>query len=348
MKSQRVNTLKLDSWLLTEMFVGVILCSFPSVWNLGLTEATLTRGLIVAGIFLFPSEFLRQYVGRQRLQSFFEALVQPEIDHLWAQYFRKIFTTRYVAFSVFGLACSLSLIMSSFYVHGIMSHIFEIFGTMSLTIVIGLLFLELSLTKRDKTLLNINEEVAKKELRDIIKGAMTWTTEFSELNLIGSARNRAEVPFADMISSARKEIKILGTELSYWYEMPGGKSSFKEALDSGCRVQMLYLNPNSQYAEVRGNEVRDGDKKYLIELRNTFRHIQNLDPRIEVMAYDSSPKNTIIIIDDHVIVSFLLSVLRGRDTYHIGFRKNLNRRQKSQFEREFEALWQQSQSLNGI
>lgn len=48
-------------WLLTELLIASMLCFIPIVWAHALTEQTLSQGLLLATIFLVPSEFYRQF-----------------------------------------------------------------------------------------------------------------------------------------------------------------------------------------------------------------------------------------------------------------------------------------------
>jgi hypothetical protein len=48
-------------WLLTELLIASGLCFIPIFWAHALTEQTLSQGLVLATIFLVPSEFYRQF-----------------------------------------------------------------------------------------------------------------------------------------------------------------------------------------------------------------------------------------------------------------------------------------------
>jgi hypothetical protein len=48
-------------WLLTELLIASGLCFIPIFWAHALTEQTLSQGLLLATIFLVPSEFYRQF-----------------------------------------------------------------------------------------------------------------------------------------------------------------------------------------------------------------------------------------------------------------------------------------------
>jgi hypothetical protein len=48
-------------WLVAELLIASGLCFIPIVWAHALTEQTLSQGLLLATIFLVPSEFYRQF-----------------------------------------------------------------------------------------------------------------------------------------------------------------------------------------------------------------------------------------------------------------------------------------------
>jgi hypothetical protein len=48
-------------WLITELLIASLLCFIPIVWAYTLTEQTLSQGLLVATMFLVPSELYRQF-----------------------------------------------------------------------------------------------------------------------------------------------------------------------------------------------------------------------------------------------------------------------------------------------
>ncbi len=51
----------LTLWLITNLLMASFLCFIPIVWADALTEQTLSQGLILATIFLVPSELYRQF-----------------------------------------------------------------------------------------------------------------------------------------------------------------------------------------------------------------------------------------------------------------------------------------------
>jgi hypothetical protein len=48
-------------WLVAELLLASMLCIVPIFWTHALTEQTLSQGLLLATIFLVPSEFYRQF-----------------------------------------------------------------------------------------------------------------------------------------------------------------------------------------------------------------------------------------------------------------------------------------------
>jgi hypothetical protein len=57
-------------WFLVEVGIATALCSIPPLWTGGVTDQTLTQGLVLASLFIIPSEILRHFVGFERLKKF--------------------------------------------------------------------------------------------------------------------------------------------------------------------------------------------------------------------------------------------------------------------------------------
>jgi hypothetical protein len=164
----------------------------------------------------------------------------------------------------------------------------------------------------------------KAQMKLVVEAVLPVVNQLSSLGIEHVYENRTGINWADLFMRART-IKILGTSLSYWAHDPNIKKAFSNALNKGCEIQLLSLEPKSEYARERGRDInvyeRDPENSFSSEISSSVEELRKLSQKIDFRYYDAMPTCVIVIIDDRIIVNFVLRGLRGRDSMHFMLRR---------------------------
>lgn len=155
---------------------------------------------------------------------------------------------------------------------------------------------------------------------------------------------------SEILNSTRKNIKLLGITLSYYFYPDAEEWAQLCALvEKGCTLQILILDPDSNQVSCREKDENNSDLKgqiiQLIHLEKLF--INNLKEEyrsnVEIRFYDTYPSFAMTIIDDTILrVTPYLYNKKGRSCPTIEF----VRKEKGIFDaylNHFNDLWSKSE-----
>jgi hypothetical protein len=169
------------------------------------------------------------------------------------------------------------------------------------------------------------ETLLRKQVDRALREALSVVEEVTSLGIERIYRNRADIPWEILFTQARNEIKIIGTSLNYWSGLPEIREALSTALSRGCSIQFLALDPDSRYARERGEHVdtfQDNPQDaFRLDITTSITHLRKISENIDVRLYDAIPTCVVAIVDDRLIVNYLLRGLRGRNSIHIEFRR---------------------------
>ena len=133
--------------------------------------------------------------------------------------------------------------------------------------------------------------------------------------------DRPELEYLGHILDA-KRIRILATSLDYWRIKGSLTEALERAIKNDCQTELLFLNPESKFAERRGKDIND--VFFPDDIRKSaqiiYEKLNGTGKEFSMMKYDSLPSIIMVIIDSHMYINFNIIGKRGRDTLHLKIR----------------------------
>ncbi len=178
------------------------------------------------------------------------------------------------------------------------------------------------------------------QTRSLAGEILPITKKLRGVGLVDVHLDRDSIPWYDLVYGARSEVAILGTSLGFWANLPNISRALGNAIQNGARVRLLALRPQSSYAEERGHAISvypDAGDFFARDIEGSVAALRNMNSAITAKYYSELPTCVVLILDERIIVNFVLRGLRGREAVHFEFRRSSERAQK--FLQHFEAVW---------
>lgn len=150
---------------------------------------------------------------------------------------------------------------------------------------------------------------------------------FCKTSLEGVYKNREEINLLEKFERAKKQIKILVTNLDSIKDRTH-LDCLKECAERGVEIQICTLHPDEALyfnihratgnttPEVRFNQMRDSLLIYLKYFKKCKEEIRN---NVKIKVYKQMPTIITFIVDNHCYLGFMVYNNQARDIMHIQF-----------------------------
>lgn len=157
----------------------------------------------------------------------------------------------------------------------------------------------------------------------LVKQLVPMVRQLTSLGIVAVHPNRDVIDWRELIRNARTEIKILGTSLGYWANIPDVTGAFQEAKSNSCDIKLLAQDPTSEFAKERGREIGvydEPEKHFCADIEGSIGFFNKL--QCDVLKYSARPPFVIAIIGPRLFCCLLTDGLRGRDSIHLEFERS--------------------------
>lgn len=151
--------------------------------------------------------------------------------------------------------------------------------------------------------------------------------------------------WVEWLREAKEHCLLLGQAHGEWCHDLNFRPALLERVPAGVKVEMFFLNPNSEAAKVRAKEDRTNIKPLLPRIRASIQEAWSIrealgaqEDRFRLYVYDTTPSLGVCWIDDRMLVTHYLAASNNRtspafivdsvprsDSFYAAYRKNVER-----------------------
>jgi len=130
-----------------------------------------------------------------------------------------------------------------------------------------------------------------------------------------SRRAVDERDWVDWVRKAKTFCVLLGIAHGNWCMDKGFPDAIRDRLEQGVEFKILFLNPNTKFAELRAREERGKRNDTIDVIRRSIETVwkiresqaAGLQPRLLIYAYDGTPSCGLTWIDEFMVVTHYLA-----------------------------------------